>query len=280
MKGAACAAGTDGEGGDAVGEGEIGVGGADAGFGGDVEVAVDGAKASIEGAIGGQAADGSVADAVDGQGELVEAGGLARRGGIATGTRFREGQGGRVEFCGQGREHGEFEAIQFEGRGGTEIQLGGGAFRDGVDGGSAMEGADVEGGARVGGEGDAGDGEQGGAEGEDGVGAAGVCPGVAAGAGDGDAKAAAAEGAVDDEGVAGAFERDDGGGGEAEGLAGKKVAYAAEVAGALFAHVGGEQDGQGRLQAGVLQGGSYREESGEAGRVVTGAWTEDAGAVF
>jgi len=68
---------------------------------------------------------------------------------------------------------------------------------------------------------------------------------VAAGAGDGDAEAEAAEGAGDDGGAAAAFKRDGGGDAVAIGAALEEVTHAAEVAFALFAYVGGEENWMG-----------------------------------
>ena len=109
---------------------------------------------------------------------------------------------------------------------------------------------------------DVGDGGEDAAEDEDGIGGAGVGPGVAAGAGDGDAEAEAAEGAGDDGVGAAAFEGDGGGDAVAVGAALEEMAHAAEVAFALFAYVGGEEDGDGRGDVGVAEGGG----DGRAGR--------------
>jgi hypothetical protein len=101
---------------------------------------------------------------------------------------------------------------------------------------------------------------------------------VAAGAGDGDAEAEAAEGAGDGGVVASAFEDDGGGDAGAVGAAFEEMTHAAEVALAFFAYVGGEEDGDWGLDAGVTEGGGDGEEAGEAGGVVADAGSEDAGA--
>ena len=103
---------------------------------------------------------------------------------------------------------------------------------------------------------------------------------MAAGAGDGDAEAEAAEGAGDDGGAAAAFEGDGGGDAVAIGAALEEVTHAAEVAFALFAYVGGEEDGDGWGDVGVAEGGGDGEQSGEAGGVVADAGSVDAGGVF
>src|SRR5215472_2104945 len=59
------ATGADGERGDAEREGEIGVGGAEALFGGEVEVAVDGTEEGEKGRVVGQGGGGTVADGLD-----------------------------------------------------------------------------------------------------------------------------------------------------------------------------------------------------------------------
>ncbi len=90
-------------------------------------------------------------------------------------------------------------------------------------------------------------------------------------------KRQAAEGAGDDGGVAAAFEGDGGGDAGAVGAALEEVTHAAEVAFALFAYVGGEEDGDGWGDVGVAEGGGDGEESGEAGGVVADAGGEMRG---
>jgi hypothetical protein len=65
----AVASAADGEGGNGEREGEVGVGGADVGFGGDLQVAVDGFEAGEEWGVGGKVAGGAVADAFGGEAE-------------------------------------------------------------------------------------------------------------------------------------------------------------------------------------------------------------------
>ena len=67
---AAASTRADGEGGDVEGEGEIGVGRADAGFGGEIEVAVDCAEAEGEGGIFREGAGGTVSDTLNVEVEL------------------------------------------------------------------------------------------------------------------------------------------------------------------------------------------------------------------
>ena len=94
-------------------------------------------------------------------------------------------------------------------------------------GGSALDGADVEGGAGIDRQRDAEervDGERGG---NDGIGRSVVAPGMAAGTGDDDLKAAAAESLRDDVVGAGAIESDEHG----DGRSGDASATAADAAG-------------------------------------------------
>jgi hypothetical protein len=58
------------------------------------------------------------------------------------------------------------------------------------------------------------------------------------------------------------------------------VAHAAKVAFTLLADVCGEEDPRGRGDVGVAQGGCQAEECGEAGGVVAGSRSKDAGAFF
>src|SRR5271170_2283653 len=176
-----------------------------------------------------------------------------------------------VDFGGGGDELG--------GVGGAEVEEGGGGLGDGVDGGAARDVTDVEGEERVGGEFEVGDFGEGATEEEDGVGGAGVGPGVAAGAGDGDAEAQAAEGSGDGGAGASAFEDKGSGDAGAVGAALEEMTHAAEVAFALFAYVGSEEDRDGWGDVGVAKGGGDGEESGEAGGVVADAGGEDAGGV-
>ena len=64
---AAMASGADGDGGDAERERDVGVGGAEAGFGAEGEVAVDGAEGGEEGGVVGEGAGGTVSDGFDGE---------------------------------------------------------------------------------------------------------------------------------------------------------------------------------------------------------------------
>ena len=156
----------------------------------------------------------------------------------------------------------------------------GGGGGDGVDGGAAGDGAAVERGARVGGQGEVRELSECGGERDDRAGTAGVGPGVAAGAGDLDTETARAEGAVDDRGGTAAFERDGGADSIRVGRGRREeMPHAAEVALAFFADVGGEEDGHGRCVSGFGLGevkrGGDGEQRGEAGAVVSGARAEE-----
>ena len=161
--------------------------------------------------------------------------------------------------------------------GGADVEKGGGGLGDGVDGGAAGDVAHVDRGEGVGGELSCGDLSQGVAEEEDRIGSAGVSPGVAAGAGDGDAEAEAAEGSGDDGRVATAFKRDGGCDTGAIRAAFKEVTHAAEIAFALFAYIGGEDDGDGWGDLRVTEGRGNGEKSGEAGSVVADSGGERCG---
>ena len=103
---------------------------------------------------------------------------------------------------------------------------------------------------------------------------------MAARAGDGDAEAQTAERAGDDGGAASAFECNGGGDAVAIGAALEEMTHAAEVAFALFAYVGGEEDGDGWGDFGVLERGGDGEQRGESGAVVADAGGVDAGGVL
>jgi len=102
---------------------------------------------------------------------------------------------------------------------------------------------------------------------------------VAAGSGDGDTETQAAEGPVDGDGGASAFEDESGGDAGSIRAALEEMTHAAKVAFALFAYVGGEEDGDGWGDVGEAEGGGDGEESGESGGVVADAGGEDAGGV-
>ena len=260
----------DGDGGDAEGEWDVGVGGAEAGFGAEVEVTVDGAEAVASGESCGKSAGGAVADAA----KVIR--GDSRR---LCASRVRP-RGLRPDALGERGEDEGFEVVELLGeverRSRSQVAEEGMELTEvppamvaelrvvrGLEGrvscvssGSAA--------ARI----------------EDGVGAAGVGPGVAAGAGDVDAETAAGQGAGDDRVGAPAFERDGGGDAMGVGAGVEEMAHAAEVALAFFAYVGGEEDGHGRgdsrLGLSAVQRGGDGEQSGEAGGVVAGSGAEDA----
>jgi hypothetical protein len=58
------------------------------------------------------------------------------------------------------------------------------------------------------------------------------------------------------------------------------MAHSAEVSFAFLADVGGEEDGDGGSELGVLHGGGDGEECGEAGGVVAGTGGKDASILF
>jgi hypothetical protein len=91
------------------------------------------------------------------------------------------------------------------------------------------------------------------AEKKDGIRGAGVGPGVAAGAVDRDAEAKASEGASHDGGGSATFEGNGSGDAATIGASLEEIAHAAEVAFALFAYVGGEEDSGGRVDAGIAE---------------------------
>ncbi len=226
---------------------------------------IDGAEAGEERRGGRQDARSPVSDALD-----VE---FQRCGGAACLCV--------VEDAGEGVEDGEFEAVKLEGGGGAEVEVRAGAFGDGVDGAAAGDDAVVERGAGLCGEGKSAEFDEGGCKGHDRVGTACVGPGMSSGAGDAHAKSAAAESSIDDGCVSGTFERQ--GAADSAGVGrciGEEVAHAAEVAFALFADVGGEDDGGYGFDTGLDEGGGDGKERGEARTVVAGTGAKDAGAVF
>ncbi len=145
----------------------------------------------------------------------------------------------------------DLEAQQFGGAGGAEVDGGCGVFGDGVDAGSAVDGAEVQRGARLFGQRGFGQSGERGGQGGDGVGCACVSKAVAAGAGDGDLKAAAAEGLGDGGVGACAVEDDVGGDAAGERSLIVKVTHAAQIAFALFAHVGEDDEGSGEFNFGL-----------------------------
>ncbi len=58
------------------------------------------------------------------------------------------------------------------------------------------------------------------------------------------------------------------------------MAHAAEIAFALFAYVCGEEDGNGSAELGVAESGGEAKQRGEAGGVVAGSGSEDAGVLL
>src|SRR5690606_26806987 len=126
-----------------------------------------------------------------------------------------------------------------------------GALRDDVDACAARDAGDGQRAARLSRQLEPREPCDGDAERVDGVGAAPVGPGVAAGAGDRGAQPARAEGAVYGAAAAGAVERDEGGGLTPGRALAEQVLHAAQVAGALLADGRGEDDGRGGADAGL-----------------------------
>ena len=262
------APGTDGDGWNAKGKRDVGVGGADALFSVEGEVAVDRAEGVEEGRSVWKGGCRAISDGLD-----VESGWF--KVGILSGC-----------FTSRGAER-VFEEIADLGLGGeelfrvggAEVDEGGGGLGDGVDGGSTGDVSDVEGGAWGGGKFKVGEVSEGSAEYKDGVGGTGISPGVSSGAGDGDTEATATEATGDDGVAATTFEGDGGGDAVAIGLVGEEVAHAAEVALAFLAYIGCEEDGDGWFDVGVVECGGHGEEAGESGGVVADAGSGDAGGV-
>ncbi len=147
---------------------------------------------------------------------------------------------------------------------------------DGVDAGAAVDGAEVEGGARFVGERSCSNGGKGCSECRDGVGRAGVGEAVAAGSGDGDLKTSAAKG-LGNGGVSSCAVEDDVSGDAAGVGAGiVEMAHAAEIAFAFFAHVSEDDERDGQLDLRVDERVGEGEQTGEAGSVVAGAGRVEA----
>ena len=99
---------------------------------------------------------------------------------------------------------------------------------------------------------------------------------MAAGAGDGHAKTAAAQGAIYYCAVTSAFERDGRANALCIGRWPEEIAHAAQVALALFADVGREEEGAGGFDLCRLDGRNQAQKSGQSGSVVAGAGAENA----
>ncbi len=262
------ASGGQGDGGNAKREREVGVGGADAGLGADAQVAIDGEERQKQRGAFRQYAGRAIAD--DFKGEF-NGGGLS-------------GAGLRESLLEDAVDLGGVEGELLR-RGGAEVELHGGGGGDGVDGGSSGDATRVERGAGVLADarlqsGKLCQGGDGAADEEDGVGRAGIGPGVASGAGDGDAEAPAAEGAGDDGGGSGAFEGQQRSNAAAIGALREEMAHAAEIAFAFLADVGDEEQGVRRLDFGKAKGGEDAEQGGQTGSVVAASGAQDAGSVF
>ena len=125
-------------------------------------------------------------------------------------------------------------------------------FGNGIDAGAAVNGAQVQSGARlVGQRGFGYSASQRGGKGCDGVRSARIGKTVAARAVDGDLKAAAAEGLGNGGVRAGAVENDVGGDAASERALIVEVTHAAQIAFAFFADVGQDDEGRGELNFGL-----------------------------
>jgi len=148
----------DGEGGNAEGERQIGVGGTEALLGGEREVAVYSAEGGEKSRVIGERCGGAVADGLDVKRRWLRSGAFRSDGVFEDAADLA---GGGVEMlCTGGAKL-------------DECSCGGG---DGVDGGSARDVSDVERGDGSAGERKVGDVGQGPAEKKDGIGRAGIGP--------------------------------------------------------------------------------------------------------
>ncbi len=193
MDAAARAAGSDGDGRDVEGKGDVGIGGGEARFGAEGEVAVYGAKGVEQGRVVGKDGSGTVSDGFD-----VESGGRV------VGVWSGKGVDGVGEDAGDvASAGGELAGID-----GAEVEEGGCEFGDGIDGDASGDLSDVKGGVRRTGYLELIEPGKGVTEDENGVGGSGIGPGMAARTGDGETEADTAEGPGDDGVAAAAFEGD------------------------------------------------------------------------
>jgi hypothetical protein len=100
-------------------------------------MAIDGAKGLENGRITSELGCRAIADFFDGKGE---------RSAVARAEVFCRSVG-LIDGIFDGTMQGDFEAEEFVGAGGAEIDGGGSAFGNGVDAGAAVDGAEVESGA-------------------------------------------------------------------------------------------------------------------------------------
>jgi len=270
---AAGASGAKSYGFQAEGERDVGVRGGAEKSGANAEMSINGTDGGKQRRGGREFPGGTLADHSDGV------------------RKARAGLGGMGFDLGTGLLDGAAEALLkfFDAAGirGAEIDLEDGLLGNGVDGGSALDGTDVESGTRLDRQRDAEERIDDKGGGDDRVGSAVIAPGMAAGAGDDDLKAAAAERLGDDvvracaiegdevrDGRRGGGIRDGGGRGEVVTV---KVAHAAEVAFSFLAGIGDEKQRQGGDDADGVEGRGERPEGGETGAVVTDSGAEEAG---
>ena len=113
----------------------------------------------------------------------------------------------------------------------------------------------------------------------DGVGRACIGKAVAAGADDGDLVAAAAQGLGDGRVRAGAIQNDVGGDAAGQRTLAVKMAHAAQIAFALFAHIAQKDERRGQFNPGLDQRVGDGQHAGNPGAVVAGARSFQAVAV-
>ena len=198
---------------------------------------VDGTQGFQQRGVAGELCGGSIADGVD---VVVEGSASVGFAGFALGCGAEIGG---FDGVFHGAMEGDFKADELAEIGGAEVDGCDGELGDGVDAGTAGDGAEVHGGAGIVGQGSVGERCQGSSEGGNGVGRSGVGEAVSSGAGDIDLKSLAAEGLGDGGFVACAVEDDVCGdaGGERGCLV--EVTYTTQVAFALFADVADEDEG-------------------------------------
>src|SRR6266481_4821023 len=261
MRTAAGAAGPDGDGVDAAGKRDVGVGGGALNARLIADEFIGGAQGGEQRGVGGQFPTGTAAEEIDLPFELA-------LGTIASGFHFVPNAGGDA-VAQSGLEFGEL-VLTF----GANVDFKFGFVGNGVDRGAAFDLPDVEGGARGGGNFGVDEADRGAHEGVDGIGHAEVGPTVAAGTGDGGFEAAGGQrfGGY----VVGAGAVKDNHGFQLRLVGFDEGAHAAEIAFTFFANVGDEKDGAARLDMGFLASAGYGDERGETRAVIGDSGGEEA----
>ena len=165
----------------------------------------------------------------------------------------------------------DFKAQQLVGIGGSEIDGGLSAFRNRVHADAAANGAEIERGARLFGQGSFGQRGQSHGQRGDGVRRARIGKAMPAGSGDGNLVAAAAQSLGDGCIGAGAIQHNVRGDAAGERAVLVKMAHAAQVAFAFFAHIAQHDQRDGQFNAGVDEGAHDGQHSDHAGGIVAGA---------